>query len=150
VLTTALSYAQIAEWLGLRETPDGVAGAAAEANLRDLVDWLFRERTSGQTLLGESRNLRLLAAVVDHPEAVAALRAGESLVDAAQLTEEVTEQFSAALRQARERLQRARLLADRVDPLTEQHRALIAELRLAAEDLSSIARGRQERDLTKP
>ena len=64
--------------------------------------------------------------------------------------EDVTEQFSSALRQARERLQRARLLADRVDPLTEQHRALIAELRLAAEDLSSIARGRQERDLTKP
>ena len=150
VLTTALSYAPIAEWLGLRETPNGVTGAAVDANLRDLVDWMFRERASGQTLLGESRNLRLLAAVVEHPEAVAALKAGDSLADAAQLTEDVTEQFSSALRQARERLQRARLLADRVDPLTEQHRALIAELRLAAEDLSSIARGRQERDLTKP
>ena len=57
----------------------------------------LREQPGGGTVIGDSRNLKALAAVVDRPEALNLLEHGANLADAALATEHTGEQFTRAL-----------------------------------------------------
>jgi hypothetical protein len=110
VLSTALKDGRIGNFVGIdKKVADGEfeplhpivdpCGIKSEA-VRDLCEWLYRRDEKGRTRVGESRNLRELAAVVDAPRALAAFRQGSTLKYAYQLTGDVAKDFLGLLYQA--------------------------------------------------
>ena len=108
VLTTALTYTNIREFLGLPDRATPGLPNTNKTSLRDLTTWLFEKNSEGQTRLGESRDLKTLSAVVATPQALAAFRNGTPLKNAGQLTDEPAEIFHEALLAARTDIEQAR------------------------------------------
>lgn len=144
VLTTALSYENIAEFAGTGEDPVGGAEQddLKDGNLRDLVDWMFRKRDDGKTVLGESRNLGELAAVVKFPDAIAALKEGTPLSDATLLTDEPLQAFRRAVRQATDKLKLARSMTHRITAPSEADVKALADLTNIARELANLMRNK--------
>lgn len=144
VLTTALSYENIAGFIGIDEDPD--TGEKPEDlkddNLRDLVDWMFRKGPDGTTVLGESRNLGELAAVVSFADARAALKEGTPLSDAVLLTDEPLQAFRRAVRQATDKLKLARSMTHRVAAPAEADVKALADLTNIARELANLMRAK--------
>lgn len=142
VLTTALSYSSIADFLGVDET--GVEAAVAgldKGRLKELTSWMFERDSARKTRLGESRNLKELSSIVANPKALEAFRAGRTLSDAHALTEAPAQIFRGALFEARNRLERARDYLHLVDEPTQAEADTLTEigriarsLRVAIED----------------
>lgn len=81
--------------------------ALNKPHIRDLTRWMFQKNDDGETTVGESRNLRKLAAVVSNSMAVKALRSGSKLDYAYRLTTGVEEDFAALLYEAEGKLREA-------------------------------------------
>ncbi len=79
LITTALSYRPITDFLGLVGREDCAAQNLREDHLQDLFAWMFAQDQQGDTILGESRKLRLLAAVVSSDGALTELRKTKDL-----------------------------------------------------------------------
>lgn len=105
VLSTALADERIGEFVGTtkkvgtgknatREATNPILNTATihKKQVEELSRWLF-EKKDGKTVVGESRNLRELAAVVDSPKALQALRSRSSLSYAYRLTSGVNKDF---------------------------------------------------------
>jgi hypothetical protein len=135
VLTTALSYESISQFVGLKTGSDRESPLNDE-NLQDLIDWSYRPR-HGRTVLGESRNLRKLADVVKADHAVQALRAGASLDAAAELSEDPSVVFTEAVRAAGGNIATARSQVDQIAPLKQADMDLVDEVSEAAASLQS-------------
>jgi len=86
VLTTALSYNSLSEFLNLSSRGDVAAADINDEHLEEFFKWLFVE-SEGRTRLGESRNLRVLARVVSNKEALDKFRSGGTLSEADLFTE---------------------------------------------------------------
>lgn len=138
VLTTALSYSAIAKFIGVGDAR--TKPKLDDRNLTELISWICRELPSGRTILGDSRNLRTLAAVISKPDALRALRAGDSLSEAALFTEEPLGLFRKALREARDRLVHAREYVHRV----KADRQPLDDIVSIARDLIAILRSRRD------
>jgi hypothetical protein len=109
VLSTALADERIGEFVGTAKiAAKGAKGEEPERTSTDpivnpdslkskqigeLSRWLFEKKDSGETILGESRNLRQLAHVVSTPQALAALRKGSTLSYAYRFTVGINEDF---------------------------------------------------------
>jgi hypothetical protein len=103
VLSTALADDRIGVFVGIsiKDEDDGfqprdpiVDGDALKpAEVFELTHWLFEKDSKGKTKVGESRNLRYLAAVLDNPKAIAAFRNNAPLKIAYQLTVDSTLDF---------------------------------------------------------
>lgn len=160
VLTTALSYEKINRFIRPEDDtvpvsaavpsadatteavaePDEDDGEINDSNLKDLLDWTFRNVGTG-TVVGESRNLTQLAAVVDSKPAREALKSGSTLTDASLLTDEPLVAFRRAVAQARSRLEIARGLTHRISTRPDESdiatltdlRSLVTELRAVIE-----------------
>lgn len=97
LLSSALAYLAIVEWLGLETSQDIDIGPLNEDNLELLVRWMFeredappearRDKDGKRTRLGESRNLGTLASVVANPTARDALISGQTLETAARISQ---------------------------------------------------------------
>ena len=61
--------------------------------VKELVIWLFKRDSEGKTKVGESRNIRYLAAVVNNAKAVKALREGATLQQAYEKTTDISLDF---------------------------------------------------------
>jgi hypothetical protein len=108
VLTTALTYTNINEFLELPERPTPGLPKTNKDHLRELTSWLFEKNSEGQTRLGESRDLKTLSAVVAVPQALEAFRNGTPLKNAGQLTDEPAEIFHESLLASRANIEQAR------------------------------------------
>jgi hypothetical protein len=108
VLTTALFYENIVEFLGLDSGSDTTLAGLDEGHLKELVEWSFVRDQQGQTRLGESRNLKLLNAVVKSRAALRAFRASKPLLESSYLTEEPKRVFVDELDKSRRSLEHAR------------------------------------------
>lgn len=97
LLTTALSYSKIINFLNLEDAKDTNADNLSKQHLKELSEWLFRKNEGNQTRLGESRNLRTLSAVVHHPEALMRFRNGTELDAASLYTDEPDKIFHSSL-----------------------------------------------------
>lgn len=86
VLTTAIAYKSVNEFVGLEYDPELRADKIDIQRLEQLFAWLFVE-SNGRTPLGESRNLKVLARVIGNETARDAFARGASLVEADMLTE---------------------------------------------------------------
>jgi hypothetical protein len=141
LLTLALNYASIVRFLGLPTLEQESFVGVNRSHLSELYTWLYVEQVeSGRTQLGDSRNMRYLAAAVDHPEGLAALRRGEPAEEAARATVDATELFLRAVRAARDRLLSAQALLHRAEVSTLEEGALEEVEDLAGELAASVRR----------
>ena len=141
LLTTALGYSSIADWVGITE-PD-VSDSLDDGNLKDLIDWTYRERAGGRTVVGESRNLNSLAKVVTEAAALESLRSGSTLAEAALLTDEPHEIFRQSLHEARDGMSRAIDQSHRVE-FDKSDLALLTDVLGLSRNLVTLMRARLE------
>ena len=89
VLSTAVADNRIGGFVGVsKKDTDGdfksqdpivKREALKDKEIAELTHWLYKKDEKGKTKVGESRNLRFLAAVVDSPRALEAFRRGSPL-----------------------------------------------------------------------
>ncbi|WP_347057390.1 ParB/Srx family N-terminal domain-containing protein [Blastococcus sp. HT6-30] len=116
---SALAYSNIVEFLGLSSSRDIELNGLVDDSLRSLARWIFEEGPSGRTILGESRNIRILSEVVASPRALAALKGGATLDEASRMGGAASEAFRAAVGISRENLELAAEYLRDADDLTE-------------------------------
>lgn len=127
VLSTALADERIGEFVGTikkvgtgkqatREATNPILDKATihKKPMEELSRWLF-EKKDGKTVVGESRNLRALAAVVESPKALQALRSKSSLAYAYRLTSGVNKDFMQQMYTAQSALEESAALVANVD-----------------------------------
>lgn len=73
-ITTAIGYEKITKWLGLENKQDIVMKNLNLYNLKLLIAWMFKIDQQGNTILGESRNISLLATIVSSEDALEKLK----------------------------------------------------------------------------
>ena len=134
LLTTAIGYRNITDFLGLESNQDRRLDGLDVAHLCELTEWLF-QREQGVTRLGESRNLGMLSRVVANERALDAFRLGMTLEDADDLTGAPTLIFREALLEARERLVRARSVSHLVEAMASGDAELLREIAQIARQL---------------
>jgi hypothetical protein len=78
LITTALNYNNIVDFIGLESSEEISPEKINEKNLKDLTTWIF-DKTEGKSRVGESRNLKWLAAVVKNEASLQDFRDGMSL-----------------------------------------------------------------------
>lgn len=146
LLTLALNYSNVVAYLGLSDLTQESFTDVDREHLGNLANWLYREDPDlDRTQLGDSRNMKLLAAALGHPEGVAALERGEIAEDAARATVNPSELLLRALRDARARLSAAQNLVHRarVDTLVSD---LLEELEELVAQVSLLARRKRRKD----
>lgn len=146
LLTLALNYSSIVAFLGIDSLEQPSFDRLDETNLANLATWLYAvDPASDRTALGESRNMRLLAAAVSKKEGIDALLRGEPVEEAAQATLDPTEMFLRAVRTARGRLLAAQAVLHRAH-VTEATLSTIEETAEIVSQLEALARRKQRTD----
>lgn len=93
LLSTALSYTNIVTFLNLPRRDAVSVDAVNDAHAKELLSWMFAQNERGETVLGESRRLKQLSAVVGSERAVTELRKHHDLDQAYVYTSGPTEAF---------------------------------------------------------
>lgn len=145
-LTTALNYNPIIEWLGLESGVDVDMEALDLERLKLAFSWMFAKDQQGRTILGESRNLKELACIVESQDAIDVLietgRIGEAFL--------YTDGPQAALQNAIEDTQNKLLtiwnMLPKTRPLTEEHAALAQNLFEEAKDIRNYIREKMDEE----
>ena len=152
VLSTALADERIGNFAGsARNLNDGdyepthpIADPSSlnQAHIKEITKWLFEKDAKGKTKVGESRNLRLLSAVVADTRAVKALRGGSPLKTAYQLTSDLTKDFVELLYQAEAALTEASSMVATVsyeDDAYQVARRIFENIKLIGRELKEKA-----------
>ncbi|WP_330727900.1 ParB N-terminal domain-containing protein [Burkholderia multivorans] len=132
ILSTALADERIAAFVGsavwdaaenqyLATDPIVDPKSLNAQGVRKLAEWCFKKDEKGNTVLGESRNLRQLAAVVSTTKALEALQSGASLEYAYRMTKGVAAEFLELLYEAEATVRRAVSMIADVDYSPEAH-----------------------------
>jgi ParB-like nuclease domain len=100
LLSTALSYSKIVKFLELADRKVVNVESINDEHAKQLLAWMFVQDQSGNTVLGESRHLEKLAAVVASPRAVIELNASHNLDQAYAFTGGPGEAFQQRLASA--------------------------------------------------
>lgn len=140
VLTTALSRTAIAEYIGLESPRDITAENLNQERSKEIFSWIFAQDTQGYTILGESRNLGKLAAVVSNPSAVATLKETGNLESAYLFSDGQAEAFTKILRDTDKKLRDVLKLASDINDFTDAHLEQIENFIGLAEDIQSRIR----------
>lgn len=116
VLSTALADERYSDFIGL----EGDSAVLNPGNLdiervKELTEWIYKKDRDGTTRLGESRNLRTLAAVISSPKAIEAFRRGASLQSSYRLTNFIGEDFITYLYESENTIMEAASLVANVD-----------------------------------
>lgn len=120
LLTLSLNYKSIVDYLGLESLSQDAFDSVDRDHLENLAGWLYAEVVDiGRTQLGESRNMKLLAAALNHAAGIEALLHGQVVEDAARATLDPDELLARSLSVARDRLLNAQ---------AQVHRALVSDL----------------------
>ncbi|MDD0998491.1 ParB N-terminal domain-containing protein [Pseudomonas sp. TNT2022 ID1044] len=138
VLTTALSYTNISKYLGLESRTDIDAHGLREDHAHDVFSWMFAQDQQGDTILGESRNLRKLSSVVANQASVEVLKREKNLAIAYLHTEGPANAFSKTLDGALKKLNEAYDLLPTVDRFSEENKAALAKIEDQASDISLL------------
>ncbi|MFM9972891.1 MAG: ParB N-terminal domain-containing protein [Burkholderiales bacterium] len=143
-ITTALSYKSICTWLGLDSRNDIEMPNLNEQNLRKAFAWMFSKDQQGRTILGESRNLSEMAAVVASTEAVKVLEKTGRLAEAYLFTDGPESALNQALDLANERLRVVWNMLPSTKPLTPNHLDLADQVFTASKDIRAYLREKLE------
>lgn len=120
VLSTALGYESVNEYVGLECTDEFRLSRIDSTNIKELFSWLFVKDAGGKARVPESRSLSTLAKVIATPSALEAFKAGRTLDDAAQYTDEVETNFRNIILWVLDRLHEADDLSLRVGKVTNE------------------------------
>lgn len=146
LITTALSYNNIVQFLGIQSRGDASLQGLDENHLKDLLSWMFAQDQKGDTVLGESRRLKLLAAVVASSTATAELRKKGDLDQAYIHTSGPAEALTKLLDAADRSLEDCSTMMARDVALDESHLTQIKRVLKMAENLELlIQKGLRER-----
>ncbi len=107
VLTTALSYNSIASHVGLESRQDIVGSNISDIKLQNLLTWMFVARSNQKSILGDSRNLKKMAAIVDSPDAITMLIKEGNIDSAFQLSMGPAQALNQSLKAIEKRLKEA-------------------------------------------
>lgn len=144
LLTLALNYTTIVEFLGLENLDHESFDNLKDENLTLLAGWLYAENPSlNRTALGDSRNMKYLATAVGHPQGVAALSRGATAEDAALATLDPSDMVLRAIRSSKRNLLSAQAILHRVE-VTDAVLTAIEETGQIARGLSVLARDRYQ------
>lgn len=142
LLTTALSYTSIYSYAGLTSKSDVSGANLDDDKCRDLFFWMYSPKEDGFTILGESRNLRTLAAVLESPEATIYLKESKNLERSFLLSEGPTRAFEKVMQMALGNLESAYTLVPDTKDLSESHLKTISDADTLVQDLRSSVRRR--------
>ncbi len=134
ILTTALSYNNITHYIGLKDIYDAEPEGLKIDRLKDVISWMFKTSSQGNTRLGESRNLSKLSEIINSEVALHQFQQGATIDEAHKYTEEPGRIFRNALQESKRQITTARDYVHRVDDLTDSDAA-------TAYEVSKIARG---------
>lgn len=123
-ITTALGYTNISSWLGLEGKTDISMSGLVEDNLKRAFSWMFAKDQKGQTILGESRNLATMAAVVANQDAIAVLDDTGRLSDAYLYTDGPQAALENAIEQASKQVSIVWKMLPKTNPHTANHLSL--------------------------
>lgn len=134
-ITTALGYSNISSWLGLESKTDIAMPGIIEENLKRAFSWMFAKDQKGQTVLGESRNLEIMAAIVASQDAITVLDETGRLTEAYLYTDGPQAALENALEQASKHVSIVWKMLPKTKPLTCNHLSLSETL---FEDVKAI------------
>jgi hypothetical protein len=123
-ITTALGYTNISAWLGLEGKTDISMPSLVEENLKRAFSWMFAKDQKGQTILGESRNLATMAAIVASQDAIAVLDDTGRLSEAYLYTDGPQAALENAIEQASKQVSIVWNMLPKTNPLTTNHLSL--------------------------
>jgi hypothetical protein len=125
VLSTAIADDKIGNFVGVSEKDergnviqkDPIVNSISlkQNEISELTHWLYEKNEKGKTKVGESRNLRELAAVIENPRALEAFRKGSPLKIAYQQTANLIKDFVELLYQAEGHLAEAASIVATID-----------------------------------
>ena len=156
VLSTAVADERIGRFVGTNadesegETSTNPIVDPARLNseaIKELTNWLYAPDSKGKTRIGESRNLRLLSAIVNNPRALQAFRSGSPIKIAYQLTSDLTADFMELLYQADGLLSEASGMVATIEYEDDGYRVarrILENIRLIGRELKE--KSRQEED----
>ncbi len=144
VLSTALSYSNIVEYLGLDSKSNVDLDDVNPRKLRNLFQWLFVAQSNQKTIVGESRNLKKLAAIVAEPEAVKELLKDGRLDEAYELSKGPATALSEAMSVAQRRLDAALRLLQKIPVVEANHLDKAEEIYRTAGSLRGAVKMRLE------
>lgn len=121
LLTTALYYKQIYTWLGLESSTDIEMSNLNADNLESAFAWMFAKDQQGRTILGESRNLKELACIVESADAIQVLKDTGRLSEAFLYTDGPQAALQTAMEQADERIRVIWNMLPKTRPFSETH-----------------------------
>lgn len=140
LISSVLAYNSITLYLGLQSSQDLELETLDDGRLHFLTQFVF-QRIDGHTALGESRNIRVLADVLDVPRAREALESGTSLSAAATLAGAGADAFRSFVASAKESLDLAfHELADA--PINGDDLDAVTLVKTTAEELELAGRKR--------
>ena len=142
LLTTALSYKDICTFIGLEGPADEAAESLDMANLENLTDWMFRRTGENRTRLGESRNLKALAAVVSHHESLSHFKDGMPLDEAVEWTSLPDELYRSAIDLVISSLRRGSSSMHNVKKITESDIENLKEINSLTKSLHTLAKAK--------
>lgn len=82
LLTTAIGWSGIANFIGLDGSGDVEIANVKKEETRELFLWAFHKIDGYKTRIGDSRNFKIFARIVEFPAALEALRRGATLEEA--------------------------------------------------------------------
>lgn len=129
VLTTSISYKGITDYLGLENRLDVEAEGLNKDSLKNLMSWMFVQDQLGETILGESRNLRKLAAITAKGgDAIEVLNKEKDIDFAFMHTEGPSQVLKDLLETALKSIDQAFDIISNVDDLDKDHSFLISSI----------------------
>jgi hypothetical protein len=140
LLTTAMNYKSIANFIGMEDgsNPDD-ANKINNDCFEELIKWLYEPTKRGKSIVGESRNIKTLAKIIEYgDQALQALRNGEMLEDAFKLTESPTQIFRSSISEARGNLRTANLNIYGLENPNEGDAETLREIQKTTRNLKTI------------
>ena len=140
LLTTALSYGNIVKFLDLPRRDVVNVDSVNDDHAKELLGWMFAQDRRGETVLGESRRLKELAAVVGSGAALVELRRHNNLDQAYVFTSGPGEAFAKLLTGAETAINDCLVLLGPSFVPHESHAAQIERIQYGADNLQLLVR----------
>jgi hypothetical protein len=121
LITTTLYYKKFTDWLGLIGREDVEMLGLQQDRLKKIFAWIFVPDQQGRTILGESRNLELLADIVTSDDAIIVLEETGKLSEAYLYTDGPQSALQSAIDQAAERVRVIWNMLPKTKPFTQNH-----------------------------
>ena len=145
-LTTALNYTPICAWLGLESPADIEMPNLKADNLKSAFAWMFAKDQQGRTILGESRNLKELACIVESGDAIQVLKDTGRLSEAFLYTDGPQAALQTAMEQADERIRVIWNMLPKTRPFSKAHADKAEALFDRIRDVRNYIREKQDEE----